>query len=53
MWEQRRLALFTQHAGEITTDEIVSVGTGLLSHVTFQYLELRMVVKGRIVSVNH
>jgi predicted GIY-YIG superfamily endonuclease len=52
MWETRRLSLFALHGGDITTDQIVSEGTTLLSHEMFLGLELRMIIKGKIVSHN-
>lgn len=52
IWETRRLSLFTQQHGDITTDQIVSEGTALMSHHSFSDLSLVMVVKGRILSRN-
>jgi predicted GIY-YIG superfamily endonuclease len=49
IWEEKRFELFRHRRGEVTTDEIVSLGTNLMSDEIFESMNLRMVIKGQII----
>ena len=53
IWEEKRLSLFLRQVGEISAEQIIALGTNLMSTQPFDTMGLRMVIKGTIVSATN
>ena len=49
LWEEKRQHRFMQLTLDLTTDDIVDIARDLITNLYFRYLNLRLVVAGRIV----